>query len=155
MTEEKSTECSNTNNIYQKIPKETHSQKKNMDNPTFLESPKSKQLQTLDHEMDFLVDSGAELNIINIPTWIEIKILHPQLIPFKKASRLATAQGSTFTSYGKIQLFLVPTRTMEQNKLMSKPVKQTFHIHDIKHNIIEIPFFTEYIPTINILNSKK
>ena len=35
---------------------------------------------------------------------------------------------------------------------MSKPFKQTFHITDIKHNIIGIPFITKLIPTINILN---
>ena len=51
-------------------------------------------------------------------------------------------------------MFLVPTRTMEQNKILTKPFKQTFHITDIKHNIIGIPFITKYIPTINILNSK-
>ena len=43
---------------------------------------------------------------------------------------------------------------MEQNKILNKPFKQTFHITDIKHNIIGIPFITKYIPTINILNSK-
>ena len=37
---------------------------------------------------------------------------------------------------------------------MNKPFKQTFHITNIKHNIIGIPFKTKYIPTINILNSK-
>ena len=58
------------------------------------------------------------------------------------------------TNYGKIQLFLVPTRTMEQNKILNKLFKQTFHITDFKHNIIGIPFITKYIPTLNILNSK-
>ena len=43
---------------------------------------------------------------------------------------------------------------MEQNKILNKPFKLTFHITDIKHNIIGIPFITKYIPTINILNSK-
>ena len=43
---------------------------------------------------------------------------------------------------------------MEQNKILNKPFKQTFHITDIKHNIIGIPFMTKYIPTTNILNSK-
>ena len=101
-----------------------------------------------------MIDSGAEPNILNISTWNEIKILHPKLIPLKTASRLATAQGSTLTNYGKIQLFLVPTKTMEQNKLLNKPFKQTFHITDIEHNIIGIPFITKYIPIINILDSK-
>ena len=43
---------------------------------------------------------------------------------------------------------------MEQNKLLNKPFKQTFHITDIKHNITGIQLITKYIPTINILNSK-
>ena len=43
---------------------------------------------------------------------------------------------------------------MEQNKILNKPFKQIFHITDIKHNIIGIPFISKYIPTINILNSK-
>ena len=58
------------------------------------------------------------------------------------------------TNYGKNQLFLVPTRTMEQNKILIKPFKQTFHITDFKLNFIGIPFILKYIPTINILNSK-
>ena len=72
----------------------------------------------------------------------------------KTASKLAIAQGSTLIKYGKIQFFLVPTKTMEQNKTLNKLFKHTLHITDIKHNIIGIPFITKNIPTINILNSK-
>ena len=122
--------------------------------PFLLESPKSKEFHSPDLEIDFLIDSGAESNVINIPTWNEIKTLNPNLIPMKTASKLATAQGSTLINHGKIQLFLVPTRRMEQNKILTKPFKQTFHITDIKHNIIGIPFITKYIPTINILIGK-
>ena len=43
---------------------------------------------------------------------------------------------------------------MEHKKLLTKPFKQTFHITDIKHKTVGIPFITEYIPTSNILNSK-
>ena len=43
---------------------------------------------------------------------------------------------------------------MEQNKLMSKPFKKTFHITDINYNIIGMPFITKYIQTNNILNSR-
>ena len=43
---------------------------------------------------------------------------------------------------------------MEQNKLLNKPIKQIFHITDIKHNIIGIPLITKYIPTNNILDKK-
>ena len=80
--------------------------------------------------------------------------MHPKLTPLETSSNLATAQGSTLVNYGKIQLFLLPTKTKEQNKISNKPFKQTFHITDIKHNIIGIPFISKYIPTINILNSK-
>ena len=113
--------------------------------PLLLESPKSK---------DFLIDSGAESNIINIPIWIEIQTLQANVSPSKTSSNLATAQGSSLTNYGKNQLLLVPTRTIEQNKLLSKSFKQTFHITDIKHNIVRIPITTKYIPTTNTLNSK-
>ena len=123
-----------------------------MDNPFSLR--KAIKFQPPDLEIDFLIDSGVESIIVNIPTWNEIKSLHPILTPRKTASKLATAQGSTLVNYGKIQLFLVPTGTMEQNKKLNKQFKQTFHITDIKHNVIGIPFITKYIPTINILNSK-
>ena len=143
-------QCSKTKHIYQKEqPRE-----KIWTIPFLLESPRSKEFQPPDLEIDFLIDSGAESSIINNSTWNEIKTLHPNLTPLETSSKLATAQGSTLVNYGKMQLFLVPTRTMEQNKILNKPFKQTFHITDIKHNIIGIPFITKYIPTINILNSK-
>ena len=85
-----------------------------------LESPRNKENQPPDLEIDFLIDSGAESNIINIPTWNEIKTLHPNLTPLETSSKIATAQGSTLVNYGKIQLLLLPTRTMEQNKILNK-----------------------------------
>ena len=141
--------CSSINQIYQNIPKEPPKDKI-WAISFFLKSPKSKDFQPPDLEKDFLIDSAAESNIINIPTWNEIKALHPKLTPVKTTSRLATAQGSTLTNYGKIPFFLVPTKTMEQNKLLNKPFKQIFHITDKKHNSIGIPFITKYIPTIKI-----
>ena len=147
------TQCSNTKHIYQNIQKE-QPREKIWTIPFLSESPRSKEFQPPDLEIDFLIDSGAESNVINIPTWNEIRTLHPNLTPLETSSKLATAQGSTLVSYGKIQLFLLPTRTLEQNKILNKPFKQIFHITDNKHNIIGIPFITKHIPTINILNSK-
>ena len=129
-------------------------QRKNLDNTISLRNSKKQRISTIDLEIDFLIDSGAESNIINIPTWNEIKTLHPKLTPLATSSKLTTAQGSTLVNYGKVQLFLPPTRTMEQNKILNKPFKQIFLITDIKQNIIGIPFISKYIPTINILNSK-
>ena len=151
--EKNETQCSNTKHIYQNIQKEKP--RENIWTIQFLlESPRNKKFQPPDLEIDFLIHSGAESNIINIPTWNEIKTLHPKLTPLATSSKLATAQGSTLVNYGKIQLFLLPTRNMEQNKVLNKPFKQIFHITDIKHKIIGIPFISKYIPTINILNSK-
>ena len=147
------TQCPNTKHIYQNILKK-QPREKNWTIPFLLENLKNKEFQPPDLEIDFLIDSGAESNIINIPTWNEIKTLHPNLTPLETSSKLATAQGSTLVNYENIQLFLLPTRTMEQNKILNKPFKQIFHITDIKHNIIGIPFISKYIPTINILNSK-
>ena len=44
------------------IPKYTKRtiKRKNLDNPLLLESPKSKEFQPPDLEIDFLIDSGAE-----------------------------------------------------------------------------------------------
>ena len=147
------TQCSNTKHIYQNIQKE-QPREKIWTIPFLLESPRRKEFQPSDLEIDFLIDSGAESNIINIPTWNEIKTLHPNLTLLQTSSKMATAQGSTIVNYGKIQLFLLPTRTMEQSKILNKPFKQTFHITDIRHKIIGLPFITNYIPTINILNGK-
>ena len=147
------TQCSNTKHEYQNIQKE-QPREKIRTIPFLLESPRNKEFYPPDLEINFLIDSGAESNTINIPTWNEIKTLHPNLTPLETSSKLATAQGSTIVNCGKIQLFLLPTRTMEQNKTLSKPFKQIFHITDIKHKIIGIPLISKYIPTFNILNSK-
>ena len=84
--------------------------------------------------------------ILNIDTEVVHQNIKDILIKYsqmKKPSKLATAQGSTLVNYGKIQLFLLPTRTMEQNKILNKPFKQIFHFTDIKHNIIGIPFISK------------
>ena len=90
------TKCLNTNHIYQNIQKE-QPKEKIWTIPFLLESPRSKEFQPPDLEIDFLIDSGAESNIINIPTWNEIKTLHPKLTPLETSSKLATAQGSNFS----------------------------------------------------------
>ena len=115
-------QSSRANHIYQNIQKE-QPREKVWTIPFLLESPRSKKFQPSDFEIDFIIDSGAESNIINIPIWNEIKTLHSNLTPFETSSKLATAQGSTLVNYGKIQLFLVPTRTMEQNKILNKTFK--------------------------------
>ena len=147
------TQCSNKKHIYQNIQKE-QPREKIWTIPFILESPRNKEFQPPYLEIDFLIDSGAESNIINIPTWNEIKTLHPKLTSLETSGKLAIAQGSTLVNYGNVQLFRLPKRTIEQNKILNKPFKQIFHIFDINYNIIGILFISKYIPTINILNSK-
>ena len=52
--------------------------RKNLDNTLSFRKSKNKDFQPPDLEIDFLIDSGAESNIINIPH------LHPRLTPIKK-----------------------------------------------------------------------
>ena len=109
------TKCLNTNHIYQNIQKE-QPKEKIWTKPFLLEKTKNKEFQPPDLEIDFLIDSGAESNIINIPTWNEIKTLHPILTPLTTSSKLATAQGSTLVNYGKVQLFFLPTKQWSKIK---------------------------------------
>ena len=78
-----------TQNIFIKIYKKEHSREKIWTIPFLLESPRNKEFQPPDLEIDFLNDSGAESNIINIPTWNEIKTLHPKLTLLETSSKLA------------------------------------------------------------------
>ena len=64
--------------IFIKIYKKKQPREKIWTIPFLLESPKNKEFQPPYLEIDFLIDSGAESNIINIPTWNEIKTLHPK-----------------------------------------------------------------------------
>ena len=78
-------QCTNRH-IYQNIQKQ-QPREKNWTIPFLLESPKSKEFQPSDLEIDFLIDSGAESNLINIPTWNEMKTLHPILKPLEISSK--------------------------------------------------------------------
>ena len=84
--EKDETQCSNTKHIYQNIQKE-QPREKIWTIPFPLESPRNKEFQPPDLEIDFFIDSGAESNIINIPTWNEIKTLHPKLTPLATSSK--------------------------------------------------------------------
>ena len=78
----------------------------------------------------------------------EIKTLHPKLLPSQTSSNLATAQGSILTNYGKSQLLLASTRTMEQIKLKNKTFKQTFHIIDIKTHFVAYHLLLNIYPLL-------
>ena len=60
-------QCSSSNHIHQSIQKEL-AKEKLWTIPFLLESLKSKEFQPPNLEIGFLINSGAESNIINIPT---------------------------------------------------------------------------------------
>ena len=41
-----------------------------------------------------------------------------------------------------------------EKKLLMKYFEQIFHITNIKHNTVGIPFITKFFPTVKILNCK-
>ena len=85
-------------------------QRKNLDNTISFGKSKSKEFQPPDLEIDFLIDSGAESNIINIPTWNEIKTLHPKLTPLEN---LQQTSNSTRININKLR----------KNSIISSPHK--------------------------------
>ena len=101
-TKQKIAESSNMNDIYQNRSKKQLPKERILTIPLLLESPKSKDFQSPDLE----VDHGAEPNIIKMPTWNESQTLHPKLSLSKTSRKLATAQGSCLTNYGKINYSL-------------------------------------------------
>ena len=57
-----------------------------------------------------------------------------QISTFEDLKKISYSTRIMFNKFWKIQFFLVTTRTMEQNKQLTKPFKQTFYMTDIKHN---------------------
>ena len=65
---------SSTNNLYQNASNKIQlPTEKIWTIPLLLESPKNKNFQSLDLATDFLIESGAESNLINLPTWNEMQ----------------------------------------------------------------------------------
>ena len=101
-------------------------------------------------EIDFLLDSGATLNLLNGDFWNEIKYNNPE-IHLEKANKLLTAaNNTTIETFGTVTLTLTPDR-ISNNR--NKP-QNNFHIHfyitQCNHNILGTPFFKEYVETINV-----
>ena len=101
-------------------------------------------------ETDFLLDSGATLNLLNEDTWNEIKYNNPGIQLEKANKTLTAANNTTIETYGTVKLPLTPDR-ISNNR--SKP-QNNFYIHfyvtQCNHNILGSPFFKEHIETINV-----
>ena len=101
-------------------------------------------------EIDFLLDSGATLNLLNEDTWNEIKYNNPEMHLEKANKTLTAANNTTMETFGTVTLTLTPDR-ISNNR--NRP-QNNFHIHfyvtQCNHNILGTPFFKEYIETINV-----
>ena len=61
-------------------------------------------------EIDFLLDSGATLNLLNEDTWNEIKYNNPEMILDKASKTLTAANNTKIDTFGTVTLNLTPDR---------------------------------------------
>ena len=101
-------------------------------------------------EIDFLLDSGATLNVLNEGTWSEIKynITGEYL---EKANKTLTAANNTkIETIGTVTLNLTPERVTNGRNKPQETLSINFHVTQCNHNILGTPFFKEYIETVNL-----
>ena len=97
-------------------------------------------------EIDFLLDSGATLNILNIDTWNEIEKHHK--LQLKTPTFVLSANNySKMDSNGKFKLTLYPDLTENKN-LKNTSFTLTFHVSITKFNILGTPFLDKYVESI-------
>ena len=105
-------------------------------------------------EIDFLLDSGATLNLLNEDTWNEIKYNNPEIY-LEQANRTVTAANNkTIETFGTITLNLTPDRISNNRNRPQHNFNIHFYVTQCNHNFLGTPFFKEYIETINVNTNK-
>ena len=61
-------------------------------------------------EMDFLLDPGATLNLLNGDTWNEIKYNNPDIRLEQANKTLTAANNTTIETFGTVTLNLTPEK---------------------------------------------
>ena len=103
------------------------------------QSPNTKRTISPPHlEIDFLLDNGDTLNILNNDTWNEIKEYH-QLKLKTSTFVLSAANDSKLQSNGTVKLRLYPDVT-ESRILRNTSFTVTFHVTNTKFNFLGTPF---------------
>ena len=97
-------------------------------------------------EIDFLLDSGATLNVLNTDTWNEIKDYHKLQL---EASTfvLSAANSSKLQSKGTVKLTLYPVVT-ESPTLKNTSFTLIFYALNTKFNILGTLFLEKYVDSI-------
>ena len=102
-------------------------------------------------EIDFLLDSGATLNLLNEDTWNEIKYNNPEINLEKANEILTAANNTTIETIGAVKLELTPERVTNGRSKTQQIFTIYFYVTQCNNNILGTQsFFKEYIETINV-----
>ena len=102
-------------------------------------------------EIDFLIDSGATLNLLNEDTWNEIKHNNPEIHLEKANTTIFTAANNTkIETIGTVTLNLTPRRVTNGRNKPQQTFIIYFYVTQCNHKILVTPFLKEYIETINV-----
>ena len=119
---------------------------------TKLENDFTKQKPIL--EIDFLLDSGATLNLLNEDTSNELKYNNPHIQLTKSIRTLTAANNTRIETLGTMNLNVTPER-ISNNRSNPQPISNIFfYVTQCNHNTLGTPFFKEYIETINVNTNK-
>ena len=105
-------------------------------------------------EIDFLLDSGATLNLLNEDTWNEIKYNNPDIRLARANKTLTAASNTTIETFGTVTLNLTPDKTSNSRNKPQLNFSIHFYVTQCNHNTLGTPFFKEYIETINVNTNK-
>ena len=94
-------------------------------------------------EIDFLLDSGATLNLLNEDTWNEIKYNNPEIHLENANKTLTAANNTTIETFGTVTLTLTPDRISNNRNMPQNNFHIHFYVTQCNHNILGTPFFKE------------
>ena len=98
-------------------------------------------------EIEFLIDTGATICILNQTTWNAIKdLLHinEKNLDQTTNTQLRTANNDLLPTVGLLHFHLFPIKEHPST------INDTFAIADTKYNILGLPFVQKYISTIAV-----
>ena len=94
-------------------------------------------------EIDFLLDSGATLNLLNKDTWNEIKYDNPNICLEQSNKTLTAANNTSIETFGTVTLNLTPDKTSNNRKKTQHNISIHFYVTQCNHNIPGTPLFKE------------
>ena len=99
-----------------------------------LETDFTKQKRIL--EIDFLLDSGATLNLLNEDTWKELKHNNPHLQLTKSVRTLTAANNTKIETLGTINLNVTQERISNSRSNPHPNFNIFFYVTQCNHNIL-------------------